>query len=232
MELFDDTENIRDERPINIDITALYELCIDAFYAALYADMSELPVKAEIGRYIEKVKKAGNITGGKSEKDRAAAAKAASDRGDPDVLIVLKTAARVTTEIHRLTGMLRFSPDANGTYIARCSPDHFILPALEYHFTMRFGDTPWAIIDEKRGLCLFREAGKQARIVPLDDAYSSAGILNNGNSGGKESRGTNDHWEDLWRLYYRSVNNEARKNPRLQRQFMPERYQKYLIELQ
>ena len=195
--------------------------------------MSELPVKTEISRYGKKVKKAGSITGsGKSEKDRAAAGKAASDRGDPDVLTVLKTAAKVTTEIHRLTGMLRFSPDENGVYIARCSPDHFILPALEYHFTLRFGETPWAIIDEKRGLCLYREVGKQARIVPVSDAYSTTGILCNDQSGGKDTRSSKDHWEDLWRLYHRSVNNEARKNLRLQRQFMPERYQKYLTELQ
>jgi probable DNA metabolism protein len=39
-------------------------------------------------------------------------------------------------------------------------------------------------------------------------------------------------WEDLWRTYHHSVNNEDRKNPNLQRQFMPVRYWKYLTEMQ
>ena len=38
--------------------------------------------------------------------------------------------------------------------------------------------------------------------------------------------------EDLWRLYHRSINNESRNNPGLQRQFMPSRYRKYLNEFE
>ena len=56
-------------------------------------------------------------------------------------------------------------------------------------------------------------------------------VLPDGCASGPAEKKTDDSWEDLWRLYHRSVNNEARKNLRLQRQFMPERYQKYLTEL-
>ena len=215
-ELFNDLN----EPPDLSGLSDLFELSIDAFYAALYADMSELPIKAEISRFIEKVKKAGggfpNAKTANTADARIAADRAASDRGDPDVFKVLKAAYKVQHEIHRITGFLRFNPDSAGVYIARCSPDHFVLPALAEHFTLRFGETPWAIIDEKRNLCLSREKGEQARLVPVSKDPAAS----------LES----DDWEDLWRLYHRSVNNEARKNPRLQRQFMPERYQKYLPE--
>ena len=140
-----------------------------------------------------------------------------SSRADQDAIATLKAGDRVQREIHRLMGLLRFSPDQGGVYIARCSPDYFILPALAEHFTLRFGETPWAIIDEKRGLCLCRQNGGPARIIPIA-VPTDAGDL------------TGDSWEELWRLYHRSVNNESRKNPRLQRQFMPGRYQKYLPE--
>ena len=213
------------ERPEAIDLPPdmknLFELSADAFYAALYASMSELPIKQEIVRFIEKTARG---------KDRAAAARAAFDRGDPDVLVVLRAAYKVQHEIHRLAGFLRFNPDPRGVYIARCSPDHFVLPALAEHFTLRFGETPWAIIDEKRRLCLCRTKGGKARLLPV----SSASAPGNGVPASEEKTGDprdSDPWEDLWRLYHHSINNEARKNPSLQRQFMPGRYQKYLPEL-
>ena len=244
---------------------ALYELSIDAYYAALYARMSELPIEGEIERFINKVLEAGrSFTDIRKAEVRAAAERAATDRGDPDVLAVLRAAGKVQHEIHRLTGLLRFKPDSLGVYTARCSPDHFILPALTEHFTLRFGETPWAIIDEKRKLCLCRldaqpqpqmrpqalqHAGSSgppptrpvtapsgpppaqsadapsvpepARLVPLS-SFSSP-------SPGEEAE--KDSWEELWKLYHRSVNNEGKKNLRLQRQFMPERYRKYLNEI-
>jgi len=191
------------------NLDGLYELSVDAYYAAIHASMSELPIKTEIIRFIQKVGK---------EKDRDSAAKAAFDRGDPDVITVLKAAYKVQHEIHRLTGFLRFKPDRDGVYIAHCSPDHFILPALAEHFSMRFGETPWAIIDEKRGFCLFREKGEDVRLVKTDPQTVSNST-------------ESDSWEGLWRLYHHSVNNESKKNLRLQRQLMPERYHKYLTEL-
>jgi len=181
----------------------------DAFYAAVYAQMSCLPIKGEISRFLEKVNNAEN---------RAAAARIAGDRGDPDTLTVLEAARKVQVEVHRITGFLRFAPDSQGVYTAKCEPDYFILPALAEHFTLRFGETPWAIIDEKRGLCLCRQKDGDARIVPV----SPDTLAENGNG---------DCWGELWRLYHRSVSNESRKNPRLQRQFMPKRYHKHLNEL-
>jgi probable DNA metabolism protein len=197
------------------DLAGLYELSVNAYYAALHAQMSELPIKREIFRFIDKVKKTNN---------RAAADRAAFDRGDPDVATVLKAASKVLTEIHRLTGLLRFRAEPSCLYTARCSPDYFILPALAEHFTLRFGETSWAIIDEKRELCLKREKGGLVRLIPVS-ASSFAPQLS------KAENCSEDNWEKLWKLYHSSVNNEGRKNLRLQRQFIPERYHKYLPEI-
>jgi probable DNA metabolism protein len=206
MELFEDSAETAP------DISGIFELSVDAYYTALYAQMSCKPINKEIAGFIEKVSRAGN---------RDEANRAATDRGDGNVLAVLKEAGKVTHEIHRLAGMLRFSPESDGVYTARCAPDNFILPMLAEHFTLRFGETPWAIIDEKRGLCLRKTNGNEAILVPLSSCLSRAAT----------EKVETDSWEDLWRLYHKSVNNESRKNPRLQRQFMPERYHKYLTEL-
>ena len=207
-------ENKKEDLP---DFSGLFELSVDAYYTALYAQMSELPIEAEISRFINKVKKAGLRLSG----DRAAAERTATDRGDHDVLTVLKAAGKVQHEIHRITGFLRFNEKAEGIYIARCAPDHCILPVLADHFTLRFGETPWAIIDEKRNLCLYRKNNGPAVLIPYIPDFSNAA---------SSPEAEVNTWEDLWRLYYRSINNEPRKNLHLQRQLMPERYRRYLPE--
>jgi len=202
------------EEPVKTtpDISSIFELSVDAYYSALYAQMSCKPIKKEIAAFVEKVSRTGN---------RDEAKRAATDRGDSDVLAILKESAKVTHEIHRLTGLLRFSPDSDGVYTARCAPDNFILPALADHFTLRFGETPWAIIDEKRGLCLRKSSGSEAVLLSYSSDLPEAAA----------EKTRTDPWEDLWRLYHKSINNESRKNLQLQRQFMPERYHKYLTEL-
>jgi probable DNA metabolism protein len=136
-------------------------------------------------------------------------------------------------EIDRLRGFLRFKPcspgegpggdgpDSAPVYVARCSPVHHVLPDLADHFTRRFGETPWAVIDEKRNLALAGGGGAATRIFPLGPG-----------SPGPDCGGQFDDIEDLWRNYHRSINNPARNNPALQRQFLPRRYWKYLPEVQ
>ena len=195
-------------------LAEIFELSVDAYYAALYAHMSELPIKGEISRFIAKVGKA---------KSRASAEKAAFDRSDPDVFTVLKAAGKVQHEIHRLQGLLRFSPNPAGEYIARCAPDHYVLPAIAEHFTLRFGENSWAIVDEKRKLRLSGGEGRAAGITQEIKPSPKNSI---------EEGSNRDFWEDLWRLYHRSINIETRKNSGLQNQFMPKRYHKYLPELE
>jgi len=195
----------------------LFELSADAFDVFIHAWMSELPIESETVGFGRRVIAASRTAGGKKEEKRAAAERAAADHGDEDTLAVLNAAAKVQHEIHRMRGLLRFSPE-NDAYISRCAPDHFILPALGEYFCARFGETAWVIIDEKRGLCLNRLYAQDAKILFFDECPSVA------NRSG-------DEWEELWRHYHKTINNESRKNPSLQRQFMPKRYWKYLNEV-
>ena len=244
IDLFSETRQDTDRAVIEAvtnteELGKLFELSVDAYYSVLYARMSGFPLEKEISRFIEKVCNTGekasfteetaSIITGNSIADRTEANRIACNMTDSDVLAIQRAAHKVVVEIHRIKGFLRFNPDKNGVYTALCAPDFFILPALAEHFALRFGETPWAIIDEKRKLCLYRINVREAELIPLE-RYSSACTAETLNEQNQE-HGKKDGWEDLWRLYHRSVNNESRKNPRLQRQFMPERYQKYLPEL-
>jgi probable DNA metabolism protein len=196
-----------------------YELSVNAFDSFVHAWMSELPIETEIinfGRRVITTAQAA-CSGAK----RGVAEKAAQDSGDVDTLVVLNAASSVRREIHRMMGLLRFLPNSEGEYIAKCEPDFFILPGLREFFSSRFGETAWAVFDEKRGLCLRRRSGEQAKILQICDSAETA----------RDTAPNNDEWEALWKHYHKIINNESRKNIDLQRQFMPKRYWKYLPEM-
>jgi probable DNA metabolism protein len=198
---------------------SLFEMSSNAFDNIMLAWISELPVEKEIISYGRGILAAVQSCHSLDDKHRTAE-NAANNRADADTLTVLNTAGKVQIEVHRMMGLLRFSVNEDGEYAARCEPDHFVLPCLGEFFTARFGDTLWAIIDEKRGLVLRRKPGETAKINILEEmsAENCTSIPNDG-------------WEELWKHYHKTINNEDRKNLGLQRQFMPKRYWKHLPEM-
>jgi len=147
---------------------------------------------------------------------------------------------KVMREFDKLRGLLRFAPekpaqDAESWYIARCAPDHYVLPLLAEHFFLRFGKTSWAIIDEKRNIAFFSRNGEKPvmrRIRQTNAEGKALPIAAQNNVAEQEQKSTADEWKELWKDYHHSVNNEMRANPRLQKQFMPRRYWKYLPEME
>ena len=196
----------------------LFELSANAFYSIILAWCGELPIEKEIISFGRGILAAAQNFNNFDDKRRAAD-KAANNRADADTLTVLKTAGKVQIEIHRLQGLLRFSVNEDGEYVAMCEPDHFVLPCLGEFFTARFGDTPWSIIDEKRGLRLGRKPGERAKINVLEESLETI------------PSAKSDEWEELWKHYHKIINNEDRKNTDLQRQLMPKRYWKHLPEM-
>jgi len=197
---------------------SIFEISSNAFDNIILAWISELPIEKEITAYGRGILAAAQDFNSLDDKRRAAE-KAANNRTNADALTVLTTASRVMIEVHRMRGLLRFSVNEDGEFIARCEPDHFILPCLGEFFTARFGDTPWTIIDEKRWLALSRKSRGQAKINILEE--SPEGL----------PAAKRDEWEELWKHYHKIINNEDRNNPDLQRQLMPKRYWKHLPEM-
>ncbi|MCL1815894.1 MAG: TIGR03915 family putative DNA repair protein [Treponema sp.] len=193
----------------------------DVLYALLYGFSKHNPARpplAAIRRFAQKMLRA------------EPAERIHTDRLDPDTEQVQTAAWKVIREFDRLRGLLRFVPeheqgtpqnDPDPCYTARCTPDHFVLPLLADHFLQRFGKTSWAIIDEKRNLALWSKKGKAPSLCRIDPEEWKSGTIQN----------AADEWENLWKNYHHSINNEDRANPHLQKQFMPRRYWKYLPEV-
>lgn len=234
-ELFDDPKPVQTQikNPVTQNLHGiakdLYEVSAVGYCNFVYAWMSEFPIEAEIIRFGFLLIQAAKNVDKKfsletvSFQGRAAAEAARSNRMDSSVKTVLDASFKVGHEAHRLSGLLRFSVGKTGVPAAFCSPDHFVLPILAEHFTLRFGDSPWAIVDEKRRLALIKHTGLEAELTVYDPAHPWFRGMHNGNS---------DAWESLWLSYFKAINNESRVNPKVQLQFMPKRYWKYLPEMQ
>ncbi len=136
---------------------------------------------------------------------------------DPNVMDFCDMTARVTLEIHRMMGFLRFAQREEGLYCSEFSPDNNILPFLMPHFTRRFNDQSFLIYDCKRSLYGVYN-GQEWKVL-----YSEQKLPQR-NSQPEET------FQRLWREYYRSVSIAARENKRLQDSYLPRRYRAFLTE--
>jgi probable DNA metabolism protein len=142
------------------------------------------------------------------------------DHGRVDLRAISRASRRVICEIHKITGLARFSPRGDGLYTAPLEPDANIIAMLMPHFARRFGSADFAIVDLRRRLAFARKGGRfesatgEEALAFLPDAD-----------------GSDDEAVLLWKRYFKATENPSRKDPELQRRLMPHRYWRYLPEV-
>ena len=134
----------------------------------------------------------------------------------PEVVDFNDILYKVTGEIHRLKGLLRFMESANGAFYAPYSPDNDITELLMPHFAERFKSERFVIHDLKRKL-----AGMYNGHEWIMGYAGEAEIYLS------EYERT---FETLWKKYYRSINVTERPHEKQMKSSMPVRYWKYLPE--
>ncbi len=127
---------------------------------------------------------------------------------------------KVTLELDRVKGFLRFQQIDQRVFYARFAPDHNQLPLLMPHLERRFSDQKWIVHDEKRHCALLYNL-HQSVLAPFNE-NEAAQLLEH----------CQDTTSDLFRQYFQSINIPERANPRLQAGYMPHRYQNYMPETQ
>ena len=154
------------------------------------------------------------------------------DLGNLDVLELVQTVKSVGREKHRMEAFVRFEHTTDDIYFARVGPDFNVLPLIGEHFRQRYQDQHWAIYDLTRGYGIYYDKSKSTpsrpaalqTITDLDDA-----VLRNPTSIHSEDE---QRYQKFWQGYFTNVNIKERKNPRLHKQYLPQRYWKYLSEKQ
>ena len=127
---------------------------------------------------------------------------------------------KVMTEYDHMKGFLRFQQIDQQVYFGHFAPDHNQLPLLLPHLEKRFSVQKLIVYDEKRSCALLYDLQRSV-IVPFSQA-DAAQLLQD----------KQDDTIDLFRQYFQSITIAERANPRLQAQYMPHRYRKYMPETQ
>ena len=147
---------------------------------------------------------------------------------DQDVLELSKIYRKVTREEERIRQFVRFQKTADGIFFAVMDPAYNVLPLTARHFKIRYADQQWVIYDVKREYGLFYDL-RTVETVHFDNLQIDLKT-------GKLSADKLDEYEaafqDLWKDYLKAITIRERRNLRLQRQFMPKRFWKYLTEKQ
>lgn len=148
----------------------------------------------------------------------------------PVVLALQQIEKKVLFEVHRLSGLVRFSVLSGNKLgyagqeqqeILYCplEPDHDVIELLADHFADRLKSEPFVLHDKRRGKAVFAFGGNWYISAYTQDPMS-------------QLTGAEKHWQSLWQEYFDTIAIKERTNPRCQKNFMPVRYWKNLTEFQ
>lgn len=133
------------------------------------------------------------------------------------VLAAVECVKKVTFEIHRLHGFVRFMETESGALYAPIAPDNDICDLLVPHFRARIPEFAFVLHDVPRRKAAVYD-GQNAFTAPLEKAEI---VLS----------ADETEWQALWRSYYQNVNIPSRKRLKQMRGYMPVRYWRFLPEL-
>lgn len=134
----------------------------------------------------------------------------------PSVMEMTTIRNQVSLETHRMTGFLRFIENTEGVLYAPYSPDNDITDLVAPHFAKRFSNQRFVIHDVKRKKAALFDGNE----IVMFDADGAEIYLSE----------YQQHFEDLWRQYYKSVNIESRPHEKQMKGYMPVRYWKFMPE--
>ncbi|MDR0995576.1 MAG: TIGR03915 family putative DNA repair protein [Tannerella sp.] len=176
--------------------------------------LSELPGSDELlFRYLRKVF------------DARDAVSVVTDFTDKDVLETQQIARKVDNEREHLLQFVRFQKTADGIYFAPVAPIYNVLPLTTRHFAARFADQPWLIYDLKRHYGYYYDLKSPVEVQMADESGLMDGQLDASRLAPGEQL-----FQKAWKNYTVALTIRERLNPKLQRQFMPRRFWKYMPE--
>ena len=149
--------------------------------------------------------------------------------GDDDVLRIKDIAQKVAKEAEHLRQFVRFQETADGIYFAPVSPRFNILSLIVPHFQDRYAAQPWIIYDTHRNIGFYYDTHSVTEVSFSQKNLSELKLkkLSDEKLSKEEAM-----FQKMWKEYFKSVTIKERINLKLQRQHMPQRYWKYLTEMQ
>lgn len=149
-----------------------------------------------------------------------------SNMGDANILNLRNVERKVQKEAIRMIEFIRFQKMADNIFFASISPSYDVIPLLIKHFEARFTDQKWIIYDLKRDYGIFYNLKETVQMtIPNLRVSPHSGQVSD------EAKDIDEKlFQSLWQDYFDSINIKERKNAKLQKQFMPVRYWKFMPE--
>ncbi len=146
------------------------------------------------------------------------------DVADPRVLEFRTSLRRISHEVGKLEGFVRFREIEGGGLYAEIEPDNDVVDLLAPHFRRRHPRDPWLIRDLRRGKAVFWDLVEVRLAEAPEDGREML------EPSGPRPDGNEKAVTELWKLYFRAIEIRERRNPELQAKLVPRRYRKHLPE--
>ena len=140
--------------------------------------------------------------------------------GQDSVCRVFELKRNVWNEAHSFREFLRFHDSEAGILIARIRPKNQVLSILADHFSDRFPEEDFVILDDTHTMGVFHEKRKQWYLAPLEKDILER-IWRQ-----RESA----EYEKLWKSFFKSIAISERANYKCQRNMCALRYRDYMVE--
>ncbi len=136
---------------------------------------------------------------------------------DDRVLNIHNINRKVNRETHFMKGLLRFRKIKGNAFYAPFEPQFNIVGLLASHFADRLANQNWIIHDVKRDIgALYNQ-----------EEWIITDINLKGDITFTEDE---EFYQNLWKEYFKHIAIKGRINPKLQKNNMPMKYWKYLVE--
>lgn len=129
---------------------------------------------------------------------------------------LFKAVKHLNNESHLIKGFLRFSV-FNGGLVSQIEPKNYILPLIKQHFCQRYPEEYFLIHDKTHSMALVYQP-HEAAIIPIEDLQMP------------QPDAKEQHFRELWKLFYNTIEIKERHNPKCRMSHMPKRYWKYMTE--
>lgn len=141
---------------------------------------------------------------------------------EPAVYEIFQMDRYVGREACFLREVARFECMKSGIYYCKVGPVNQVLELVAEHFSDRFPDMNWIIYDEVHGSAAFHSKNGWLIHHGVTEADLKK-LLEDSEP---------DVYMDLWKVFFKTIAIEERKNERCQRTMLPLRYRKYIVEFQ
>lgn len=142
---------------------------------------------------------------------------------DKDICRVFELSRSVNNERGHLLGFVRFKELYNHILCSVIEPKNNVVALIAPHFADRLPMDNWIIYDKGRNFAVIHESGLQWGVIKSDKL--SLDLFENIAEGEKE-------FQDLWKGFCNSISIKERENIKLQKQNLPLRFQKDMVEFQ